>query len=490
MSIFVPGVESNSILYTSYRSQYGDSLTSYERMHQSAVAYRDFELFMSKQCAVLNIGLDGCSNIARMVDYLDNSGSVSTVAQLYDLRLYTADGSDYIAGTEGLGDMLAKAWEFIVTTIKKIIGFVGKLFGLSSKSVEDTQQLVAEDSDKLDQIDEETAKEMQQMPEGETPKGFWARVNGYIKGGKANTTEEAIKAAQEAKEAKELQKDSMEAAKKLPYYGKKVYDEIKVCHGNIGTVLNAYVTAVNTCISQTASGNYKGKNYTDASRYEEAGNRIDQKAKNIHRGVNIKDEGRGHYVVDDTNALGAAVVRLDKLVKASHKSSKKLNSPFERYDLKNIKSAFADAESILEYLKANPLSTISDKLTGSLKELEGQIDKLISDMKKHVDEKSRKSARESLNEAKKSVSELSKAVSHCKEIVTSSLAVVRNDARFCHAVLTDMQQYQSLRSKIITGAKDLFRKGDTYKPNAESKYEDRVADRYANAAAAADDDPL
>lgn len=31
-------------------------------------------------------------------------------------------------------------------------------------------------------------------------------------------------------------------------------------------------------------------------------------------------------------------------------------------------------------------------------------------------------------------------------------------------------------------------KSDTYKPTAESKYEDRVADRYANAAA--DDDPL
>ena len=488
MSIFVPGVESNSILYTNYRPQYADSLTSYERMHQSAVAYRDFELFMSKQCAVLNIGLDGCSNIARMVDYLDNSGSVSTVAQLYDLRLYTADGSDYIAGTEGLGDMLAKAWEFIVTTIKKIIGFVGKLFGLSSKSVEDTQQLVAEDSDKLDQIDEETAKEMQQMPEGETPKGFWARVKGYITGGKAKTTEEAIKAAQEAKEAKELKKDSMEASKKLPYYGKEVYDEIKACHGNIGTVLNTYITAVNTCISQTASGNYKGKNYTDASRYEEAGNRIDQQAKNIHRGVDIKDNGRGHYTVG-SSALGDNVARLDKLVKASHKSSKKLNSPLERYDLKNIKSAFADVGSILDYLKANPLSTVSDKLTGSLKGLEGEIDKLISDMKKHVDEKSRKSARKSLTEAKKSVSELSKAVSHCKEIVTSSLTVVRNDARFCHVVLTDMQQYQSLRSKVITAAKDLFRKGDTYKPNAESKYEDRVADRYANAAAD-DDDPL
>lgn len=65
MSIFVPGVESNSILYTSYCSQSDDSLTSYERMHQSAVAYRDFELFMSKQCAVLNIGLDGCGNVAR-----------------------------------------------------------------------------------------------------------------------------------------------------------------------------------------------------------------------------------------------------------------------------------------------------------------------------------------------------------------------------------------------------------------------------------------
>lgn len=460
MSIFVPGVESNSILYTSYRSQYDDSLTSYERMHQSAVAYRDFELFMSKQCAVLNIGLDGCSNIARMVDYLNNSGSVSTVAQLYDLRLYTADGSDYIVGTEGLGDMLAKAWEFIVTTIKKIIGFVGKLFGLSSKSVEDTQRLVAEDSKKLDKINEETAKEMQQMPEGETPKGFLTRIMGYITGGKAETTEEAIKAAQEARVTKARQKAAMKASENLRYYGKKVYDEIKVYHGNIGSVLKSYLAEVVNSINQTAFGNYGGKDRTDASRYEEAGNRINQNAKSLHQGVGIEARGGTRFEADLASKLGANVFDLNNLIKDSHESSKELISPFARYDLKFIKSAFADVKSILDYLNANPLSTVSDMLTNSLKDLEEQIDKLIKDMKGHVDEKSRESAHKSLTEAKESVSELSKTVSYCKELVTGVLEIVRNDADLCHTILRDMQEYQGLRIKYITRAKDLifFRK--------------------------------
>ena len=481
MSIFVPGVESNSILYTSYCSQSDDSLTSYERMHQSAVAYRDFELFMSKQCAVLNIGLDGCSDIARMVDYLDNSGSASAVAQLYDLRLYTADGSDYIAGTEGLGDMLSKAWGFIVTTIKKIISFVGKLFGLSSKSIDDTQKSVAEDSDKLDQIDEETAKEMQKMPEGATPKGFFAKVKEFLVGGKANTTEEAIK---EAQEAKEFKKGSMEASKALPYYGKKVYEEIKKCHGDIGIALSAYVTAVNASVAKTASGNYKGKDITDASRYEKAGKEISRQANGIQYSAELRDDGKGGYTAGK-GTLGANVARLHKIIKDNHESIKKLNSPLVRYDLRFVKSAFADADAILSYLKANPLSTISDKLTGSLKELEREIENLLADMKTNVREKSRKSAQDSLTNAKKSVSALSTAVTQCKNIITDSLEVVRSDARFCHTVLTDMQQYQSLRSKVITGAKNLFRKSDTYKPEARTKYENRVADRYAN-----EDDPL
>lgn len=481
MSIFVPGVESNSILYTSYCSQSYDSLTSYERMHQSAVAYRDFELFMSKQCAVLNIGLDGCGNIARMVDYLDNSGSASAVAQLYDLRLYTADGSDYIVGTEGLGDMLSKAWEFIVTTIKKIISFVGRLFGLSSKSVDDTHKLVSEDSDKLGQISEETAKEMQQMPEGATPKGFFAKVKAYLTGGKANTIEEAIK---EAQGDKDLKKGAMEASKELPYYGKEVYDEIKLCHGNIGMALNTYVTAVNTSITKISSGNYKGKDITDATRYEEAGNELNQQVKGIHQGVKLKSNGNGGY--DEGNGtLSTNVARLHTLIKNSHDSVKKLSSPFARYDLRFIKSAFADVNAILSYLKANPLSTVSDKLTSSLKELEGQINILIVEMRGNVQEKSRTSAQKSLNNAKRSVSALSQAVVQCKDIVTKSLEVVRNDARFCHTVLSDMQQYQSLRSKLITGAKDLFRKSDTYKPETRTKYENRVADKYA-----ANDDPL
>lgn len=475
MSIFVPGVESNSILYTSYCSQSYDSLTSYERMHQSAVAYRDFELFMSKQCAVLNIGLDGCGNIARMVDYLDNSGSASAVAQLYDLRLYTADGSDYIVGTEGLGDMLSKAWEFIVTTIKKIISFVGRLFGLSSKSVDDTHKLVSEDSDKLGQISEETAKEMQQMPEGATPKGFFAKVKAYLTGGKANTIEEAIK---EAQGDKDLKKGAMEASKELPYYGKEVYDEIKLCHGNIGMALNTYVTAVNTSITKISSGNYKGKDITDATRYEEAGNELNQQVKGIHQGVKLKSNGNGGY--DEGNGtLSTNVARLHTLIKNSHDSVKKLSSPFARYDLRFIKSAFADVNAILSYLKANPLSTVSDKLTSSLKELEGQINILIVEMRGNVQEKSRTSAQKSLNNAKRSVSALSQAVVQCKDIVTKSLEVVRNDARFCHTVLSDMQQYQSLRSKLITGAKDLFRKSDTYKPETRTKYENRVADKYA-----------
>lgn len=475
MSIFVPGVESNSILYTSYCSQSDDSLTSYERMHQSAVAYRDFELFMSKQCAVLNIGLDGCSDIARMVDYLDNSGSTSAVAQLYDLRLYTADGSDYIVGVEGLGDMLSKAWEFIVTTIKKIISFVGRLFGLSSKSVDDTHKLVSEDSDKLGQISEETAKEMQQMPEGATPKGFFAKVKAYLTGGKANTIEEAIK---EAQGAKDLKKGAMEASKELPYYGKEVYDEIKLCHGNIGMALNAYVTAVNTSITKISSGNYKGKDITDATRYEEAGNELNQQVKGIHQGVKLKSNGNGGY--DEGNGtLSTNVARLHTLIKNSHDSVKKLSSPFARYDLRFIRSAFADVDAILSYLKANPLSTVSDKLTSSLKELEGQINILIVGMRGNVQEKSRTSAQKSLNNAKRSVSALSQAVVQCKDIVTKSLEVVRADARFCHTVLSDMQQYQSLRSKLITGAKDLFRKSDTYKPETRTKYENRVADKYA-----------
>lgn len=474
MSIFVPGVESNSILYTSYCSQSDDSLTSYERMHQSAVAYRDFELFMSKQCAVLNIGLDGCGNIARMVDYLDNSGSASAVAQLYDLRLYTADGSDYIVGTEGLGDMLSKAWEFIVTTIKKIISFVGRLFGLSSKSVDDTHKLVSEDSDKLGQISEETAKEMQQMPEGATPKGFFAKVKAYLTGGKANTIEEAIK---EAQGDKDLKKGAMEASKELPYYGKEVYDEIKLCHGNIGMALNAYVTAVNTSITKISSGNYKGKDITDATRYEEAGNELNQQVKGIHQGVKLKSNGNGGY--DEGNGtLSTNVARLHTLIKNSHDSVKKLSSPFARYDLRFIRSAFADVDAILSYLKANPLSTVSDKLTSSLKELEGQINILIVGMRGNVQEKSRTSAQKSLNNAKRSVSALSQAVVQCKDIVTKSLEVVRADARFCHTVLSDMQQYQSLRSKLITGAKDLFRKSDTYKPETRTKYENRVADKY------------
>lgn len=481
MSIFVPGVESNSILYTSYCSQSDDSLTSYERMHQSAVAYRDFELFMSKQCAVLNIGLDGCSDIARMVDYLDNSGSTSAVAQLYDLRLYTADGSDYIVGVEGLGDMLSKAWGFIVTTIKKIISFVGRLFGLSSKSVDDTHKLVSEDSDKLGQISEETAKEMQQMPEGATPKGFFAKVKAYLTGGKVNTIEEAIK---EAQGDKDLKKGAMEASKELPYYGKEVYDEIKLCHGNIGMALNAYVTAVNTSITKISSGNYKGKDITDATRYEEAGNELNQQVKGIHQGVKLKSNGNGGY--DEGNGtLSTNVARLHTLIKNSHDSVKKLSSPFARYDLRFIKSAFADVNAILSYLKANPLSTVSDKLTSSLKELEGQINILIVEMGGNVQEKSRTSAQKSLNNAKRSVSALSQAVVQCKDIVTKSLEVVRNDARFCHTVLSDMQQYQSLRSKLITGAKDLFRKSDTYKPETRTKYENRVADKYA-----ANDDPL
>lgn len=475
MSIFVPGVESNSILYTSYCSQSDDSLTSYERMHQSAVAYRDFELFMSKQCAVLNIGLDGCSDIARMVDYLDNSGSTSAVAQLYDLRLYTADGSDYIVGVEGLGDMLSKAWEFIVTTIKKIISFVGRLFGLSSKSVDDTHKLVSEDSDKLGQISEETAKEMQQMPEGATPKGFFAKVKAYLTGGKANTIEEAIK---EAQGAKDLKKGAMEASKELPYYGKEVYDEIKLCHGNIGMALNTYVTAVNTSITKISSGNYKGKDITDATRYEEAGNELNQQVKGIHQGVKLKSNGNGGY--DEGNGtLSTNVARLHTLIKNSHDSVKKLSSPFARYDLRFIRSAFADVDAILSYLKANPLSTVSDKLTSSLKELEGQINILIVGMRGNVQEKSRTSAQKSLNNAKRSVSALSQAVVQCKDIVTKSLEVVRADARFCHTVLSDMQQYQSLRSKLITGAKDLFRKSDTYKPETRTKYENRVADKYA-----------
>lgn len=475
MSIFVPGVESNSILYTSYCSQSYDSLTSYERMHQSAVAYRDFELFMSKQCAVLNIGLDGCGNIARMVDYLDNSGSASAVAQLYDLRLYTADGSDYIVGTEGLGDMLSKAWEFIVTTIKKIISFVGRLFGLSSKSVDDTHKLVSEDSDKLGQISEETAKEMQQMPEGATPKGFFAKVKAYLTGGKANTIEEAIK---EAQGDKDLKKGAMEASKELPYYGKEVYDEIKLCHGNIGMALNTYVTAVNNSITKISSGNYKGKDITDATRYEKAGNELNQQVKGIHQGVKLKSNGNGGY--DEGNGtLSTNVARLHTLIKNSHDSVKKLSSPFARYDLRFIKSAFADVNAILSYLKANPLSTVSDKLTSSLKELEGQINILIVEMRGNVQEKSRTSAQKSLNNAKRSVSALSQAVVQCKDIVTKSLEVVRNDARFCHTVLSDMQQYQSLRSKLITSAKDLFRKSDTYKPEARTKYENRVADKYA-----------
>lgn len=475
MSIFVPGVESNSILYTSYCSQSDDSLTSYERMHQSAVAYRDFELFMSKQCAVLNIGLDGCSDIARMVDYLDNSGSTSAVAQLYDLRLYTADGSDYIVGVEGLGDMLSKAWEFIVTTIKKIISFVGRLFGLSSKSVDDTHKLVSEDSDKLGQISEETAKEMQQMPEGATPKGFFAKVKAYLTGGKANTIEEAIK---EAQGDKDLKKGAMEASKELPYYGKEVYDEIKLCHGNIGMALNTYVTAVNTSITKISSGNYKGKDITDATRYEEAGNELNQQVKGIHQGVKLKSNGNGGY--DEGNGtLSTNVARLHTLIKNSHDSVKKLSSPFARYDLRFIRSAFADVDAILSYLKANPLSTVSDKLTSSLKELEGQINILIVGMRGNVQEKSRTSAQKSLNNAKRSVSALSQAVVQCKDIVTKSLEVVRADARFCHTVLSDMQQYQSLRSKLITGAKDLFRKSDTYKPETRTKYENRVADKYA-----------
>lgn len=481
MSIFVPGVESNSILYTSYCSKSDDSLTSYERMHQSAVAYRDFELFMSKQCAVLNIGLDGCGNIARMVDYLDNSGSASAVAQLYDLRLYTADGSDYIVGTEGLGDMLSKAWEFIVTTIKKIISFVGRLFGLSSKSVDDTHKLVSEDSDKLGQISEETAKEMQQMPEGATPKGFFAKVKAYLTGGKANTIEEAIK---EAQGDKDLKKGAMEASKELPYYGKEVYDEIKLCHGNIGMALNTYVTAVNNSITKISSGNYKGKDITDATRYEKAGNELNQQVKGIHQGVKLKSNGNGGY--DEGNGtLSTNVARLHTLIKNSHDSVKKLSSPFARYDLRFIKSAFADVNAILSYLKANPLSTVSDKLTSSLKELEGQINILIVEMRGNVQEKSRTSAQKSLNNAKRSVSALSQAVVQCKDIVTKSLEVVRNDARFCHTVLSDMQQYQSLRSKLITGAKDLFRKSDTYKPETRTKYENRVAGKYAD-----NDDPL
>ena len=480
MSIFVPGVESNSILYTSYCSQSDDSLTSYERMHQSAVAYRDFELFMSKQCAVLNIGLDGCSDIARMVDYLDNSGSTSAVAQLYDLRLYTADGSDYIVGTEGLGDMLSKAWEFIVTTIKKIISFVGRLFGLSSKSVDDTHKLVSEDSDKLGQISEETAKEMQQMPEGATPKGFFAKVKAYLTGGKANTIEEAIK---EAQGAKDLKKGAMEVSKELLYYGKEVYGEIKLCHGSIGVALNTYVTAVNNSITTISSGNYKGKDITDATRYEEAGNELNQQVKGIHQDVELKRNGNGGY--DGKGTLSTNVARLHELIKNTHESAKKLNSPLVRYDLRFIKSAFADVNAILSYLKANPLSTVSDKLTSSLKELEGQINILIVEMRGNVQEKSRTSAQKSLNTAKRSVSALSQAVVQCKNIVTKSLEVVRADARFCHTVLSDMQQYQSLRSKLITGAKDLFRKSDTYKPETRTKYENRVADKYA-----ANDDPL
>lgn len=481
MSIFIPGVESNSILHTSYRSQSDDSLTSYERMHQSAVAYRDFELFMSKQCAILNIGLDGCNNVVRMVDYLNNSGSASTVAQLYDLRLYTGDGSDYIVGTEGLGDMLSKAWGFIVNTIKKIIGFLGKLFGLSSKSVEDTHKLVSEDSDKLNQIDEETAKEMQQMPEGVSPKGFFAKAKAFLTGGKANTSEEAIKAAQEAKD---LKKDSMEASKKLPYYGKDVYDKIRECHAVIGTAITSCMNAVNVLIASSSTGNFKGKDYTDASRYAAAGSTLERNMDEMHKNFKIKGSSEKGYTAGAGSMIAEKVVELHNIVKKNH-DNKKLRSPFTRYDLRFVKAAMDDAEKLLAYLKANPLSTLSNKLTNALGEMQNEINRVISDMNKNIDEKSRKSAQESLKRAKGAVSELSDAVSKCKDIVSESLGIIRNDARVCHEILSDMMQYRSLRSKLITGAKNLTRKSDTYKPEASTKYGQRVADKYAD-----DDDPL